>query len=227
MALETFGYIDDLDPSSPDGATEYVSQGDDHIRGIKLTLQNSFPNLTGAVTATQAELNQLAGTTVSAYAKTMLDDGDEATMRTTLGLGDAAVLDVSNPTTVDDSGTVTSAASGTTVATLNLGTVVAGEVFLLQHQATIGVSSVASASVGYTVQKESGTGAASFSGDGATSTINTYRQDLTLSQISQSGCSLLLVSTSGTLVISLRTYTSSGTLTLTGRLRAVKLVTLA
>lgn len=60
MALETFGYIDDLDPSSPDGATEYVSQGDDHIRGIKLTLQNTFPNLNGAVTATPAELNVLS-----------------------------------------------------------------------------------------------------------------------------------------------------------------------
>lgn len=61
MALETFGFIDDLDPSSPDGATEYVSQGDDHVKGIKLTLKNTFPNITGAVTATQDELNQLAG----------------------------------------------------------------------------------------------------------------------------------------------------------------------
>lgn len=90
MALETFGFIDDLDPSSPDGTAEYVSQGDDHIKGIKLTLKNTFPNLTGAVTATQNELNQLFGTTISDYAKTMLDDTDAATARATLGIGVAS-----------------------------------------------------------------------------------------------------------------------------------------
>lgn len=161
--------------------------------------------------------------TVTPFAETLLDDTNAATARGTLGLGTAAVLDVSNPATLGGFGTVTTAASGTTVATIDLGTVIAGEVFLLQHQATIGVSSVASAIVGYDVQKASGTGAASFSGGGAASTTNTYKQDLTSSQINQSGCSLLLVHTTGTLVISMLTYTSTGTLTLAGRLRAVKL----
>ena len=60
MALETFQYIDDLNASNPT-ATDNVSQGDDHIRGIKTTLKNTFPNVTGAITATQAELNKLDG----------------------------------------------------------------------------------------------------------------------------------------------------------------------
>ena len=56
MPLETFDLIKDLDPTWPLG-TDNVSQGDDHVRGIKETLQNQFPNLEEAVTATAAELN--------------------------------------------------------------------------------------------------------------------------------------------------------------------------
>lgn len=41
MALESFGFIDDLDVNSPAG-TDSVSQGDNHLRGIKDTLQNTF-----------------------------------------------------------------------------------------------------------------------------------------------------------------------------------------
>lgn len=41
MALEAFGFIDDLDINSP-AATDVVSQGDDHIRGVKNTLTNTF-----------------------------------------------------------------------------------------------------------------------------------------------------------------------------------------
>lgn len=82
MPLETFGYIDDLDPSSPDGATEYVSQGDDHIKGIKLTLQNTFPNLNGAVTPTPAQLNVLA----NAFIETMLASTSAAGVLSVLGV---------------------------------------------------------------------------------------------------------------------------------------------
>jgi len=62
MALETFQYIDDLNASNPT-ATDNVSQGDDHIRGIKTTLKNTFPNVTGAITPTQTELNYVDGVT--------------------------------------------------------------------------------------------------------------------------------------------------------------------
>lgn len=59
MGLETFNFIDSLNSSNPVGATDVKGQGDDHLRGIKTTLLNSFPNITGAVTLTQAEINAL------------------------------------------------------------------------------------------------------------------------------------------------------------------------
>ncbi len=63
MGLETFNYIDSLNSSNPVHATDPVSQGDDHIRGIKTTLLNSFPNVDGAVNFTPTEANRLVGLT--------------------------------------------------------------------------------------------------------------------------------------------------------------------
>lgn len=68
MALEDLTgtkYIDSLVATNPVGATDPKSEGDDHIRGIKNTLLLSFPGVTGAVTATQAELNIMDGVTAS------------------------------------------------------------------------------------------------------------------------------------------------------------------
>lgn len=56
MALETGSYIDSLVTANP-AATDALSQADDHLRLIKSTLKATFPNLTGAVTATQSDLN--------------------------------------------------------------------------------------------------------------------------------------------------------------------------
>ena len=42
MGLETFSFISNLVPSNPESA-DNTSQGDDHIRGVKQTLQNTFP----------------------------------------------------------------------------------------------------------------------------------------------------------------------------------------
>jgi hypothetical protein len=64
MGLETpftNKYIDDLVPANPIGGTDPKSQGDDHIRGIKLVLQNSFSKISGAVLADEAELNLMDG----------------------------------------------------------------------------------------------------------------------------------------------------------------------
>ena len=62
MGIETFEYIDDLNAANPT-ATDNVSEGDDHLRGLKTTLKNTFPNVTGAITATEAELNYVDGVT--------------------------------------------------------------------------------------------------------------------------------------------------------------------
>lgn len=63
MPLETGTYIDSLNPSNPLGTGDPKAQGDDHFRLIKSTILNTFPNLTGEVAATQAELNRLEGVT--------------------------------------------------------------------------------------------------------------------------------------------------------------------
>ncbi len=66
MALEPkYDYIDDLNPAIPDGASDFIDEGDDNIRGIKSSIKGSLPNLgQAAVISTAAELNQLAGNTV-------------------------------------------------------------------------------------------------------------------------------------------------------------------
>jgi hypothetical protein len=66
MALEDLigasKFIDALDSSNP-RIGDNLSQGDDHIRGVKNVLLNSLPNVTGAITSTQTELNLLDGIT--------------------------------------------------------------------------------------------------------------------------------------------------------------------
>ena len=66
MALEdltgTGKFIDDLVNTNPVEA-DPVGQGNDHIFGIKNVLLNTFPNITGPVTATQTELNKIDGYT--------------------------------------------------------------------------------------------------------------------------------------------------------------------
>ncbi len=63
MALESATYINQLVTTNPTLA-DPKSQGDDHLRMIKRVLQQTFPNLTGAVTTTQAQLNKVADPTV-------------------------------------------------------------------------------------------------------------------------------------------------------------------
>jgi hypothetical protein len=63
MGLETFSFISSLNATNPVGATDPKSAGDDHLRGIKATLLASFAAITGAVTASQTELNNLTGVT--------------------------------------------------------------------------------------------------------------------------------------------------------------------
>ncbi len=63
MALEpTFNNISELNALWPTAA-DPKSAGDDHIRGTKLAVKNTFPNVTGAVTATHAQLSYVTGVT--------------------------------------------------------------------------------------------------------------------------------------------------------------------
>ena len=62
MGLESVTYISDLVAANPLG-TDAKSEGDDHIRRIKTGILGTFPNITGAVTATHTELNFVDGVT--------------------------------------------------------------------------------------------------------------------------------------------------------------------
>ena len=64
MGIETFNYIDSLVATNPT-STDNVNEGDNHIRGIKTALKNSLPNINGAVTSTDEELNILDGVTTT------------------------------------------------------------------------------------------------------------------------------------------------------------------
>ena len=63
MGLESFSYITSLNSSNPIHATDPVSQGDEHVRGLKTVLLASFPNVDGAVNLTPTEFNLLDGVT--------------------------------------------------------------------------------------------------------------------------------------------------------------------
>ena len=73
MPVETFNYIDSLNTANPT-STDNVSEGDDHIRGLKTTLKNTFPNISDAVTATHTELNYVDG--VTSNIQTQIDNID-------------------------------------------------------------------------------------------------------------------------------------------------------
>lgn len=60
MSLESATYINQLVRTNPNGS-DPKGQGDDHLRLIKGALLNTFPNVTGPITASNAELNALAG----------------------------------------------------------------------------------------------------------------------------------------------------------------------
>ena len=76
MGLETFSYITSLNVSNPVGASDAVSEGDDHIRGLKVVLTNSFGQIAGAVTLTHTQINNAAiKTEANTFTDTVTIDG--------------------------------------------------------------------------------------------------------------------------------------------------------
>lgn len=86
MGLEAATFIHELDPTNPVGGSDPKSQGDDHIRLTKQTLQNTLPNVEGEVTASHTELNILDGATVTTAELNKLDGftGDAAALNAIL-----------------------------------------------------------------------------------------------------------------------------------------------
>ena len=58
MPLETAQYINQLDAANPLGS-DPIAAGDDHIRLVKSAVKATFPNITGPVNLTQAQINGL------------------------------------------------------------------------------------------------------------------------------------------------------------------------
>ena len=76
MALESLTgpsvYINSLVNTNPT-ATDNKSEGDDHLRGIKNVILNTFPNINAAVNLTDEQLNLLVGLTAAAAELNILD----------------------------------------------------------------------------------------------------------------------------------------------------------
>jgi hypothetical protein len=68
MGLEAATYIHELVATNPVGAVDPKSQGDDHLRLLKATIQATFPNIEGAVTITHTQLNALAASALTGFA---------------------------------------------------------------------------------------------------------------------------------------------------------------
>ena len=58
MTVESVTYINDLDVNNPSGG-DSISEGDDHIRNIKKSIKNTFPNVNEPVTVTAEEINKI------------------------------------------------------------------------------------------------------------------------------------------------------------------------
>jgi hypothetical protein len=72
MGIETFTYTSSFNPLWPT-STDPKSEGDNHFRGMKGAIQATFPNLSGAMTCSQGELNILDGATLSTAELNLLD----------------------------------------------------------------------------------------------------------------------------------------------------------
>jgi hypothetical protein len=104
MGLETATYINGLVSTNPT-AGDPVSQGDDHVRLIKAAVLATFPNITGAVTATHTALNNAAtrllasGTAVASTSGTSIDFTSIPSWvtRVTINLAGVSVSSTSNP----------------------------------------------------------------------------------------------------------------------------------
>lgn len=142
MSLENGTYINHFDLANPAG-TDNSSTTDDHLRLIKALVQQTFPNLTGAVTTTQGELNTLTGvsaTLTSAKLNTMETLVDGLT-RTAEQLNGAKGADVASAAelvlgTDGTSFDVTGVVAITSIATLGIGSHVTlrfDDVLVLTH----------------------------------------------------------------------------------------------
>lgn len=103
MTIEAATYLNQLNPSYPD-TLDTQDEGDNHLRLLKQVLQNTFPNLTGAVTPTQAQLNTVPDLAPKA-SPTFTSGVTVSTGDVVVSAGDLSVVDgVTGSVTLDNSG---------------------------------------------------------------------------------------------------------------------------
>ena len=106
MGLESGTYIDSLNSSNP-VAGDPVNEGDDHIRLLKSTVKATFPNVSGAVTATHTELNLIDGVTANTTELNYLDISTLGTAEASKAVTTDANNDSTGMRNLTVSGTIT------------------------------------------------------------------------------------------------------------------------
>ena len=115
MGLESGTYIDSLNSSNP-AAGDAVNEGDDHLRLIKSTVKATFPNVSGAVTATHTELNLIDGVTATTTELNYVDVTTLGTAQASKAVTADANIDITGVRNFTMTGTLS--VGGNTVATL-------------------------------------------------------------------------------------------------------------
>ena len=151
MALESATYINDLNAANP-AATDGLAQADDHFRLIKGAVKATFPNVTGAITATHGALDAaatFAGAITASAAEINVLDGISAGLTSTeLSVLDGITASTANLNLV---GTLP------VVGTLAEGSVVVGNSSSVASAVAIGASGTVLKSNGTTISWGDGT----------------------------------------------------------------------
>ena len=102
MALEAATHIHELNAANP-ASTDALAQADDHFRLIKGTLKATFPNVTGAITATHTQIDAAAtqAATLSGITASSAELNVLAGISTGLTSAELDILDGVTVTTAD------------------------------------------------------------------------------------------------------------------------------
>ena len=154
MALESATYINDLNAANP-AATDGLAQADDHFRLIKGAVKATFPNVTGAISATHTAIDAastFASSITASAAEINVLDGISAGLTST----ELSVLDGVTATTSQINATPL---IGTlpVVGTLAEGSVVCGNSSSVASAVAIGASGTVLKSNGTTITWGDGT----------------------------------------------------------------------
>ena len=102
MALEAATHIHELNAANP-ASTDALAQADDHFRLIKGTLKATFPNVTGAITATHTQIDAaatqaatLSGVTATSAELNVLDGISTGLTSTELSVLDGITASTAN-----------------------------------------------------------------------------------------------------------------------------------